>query len=160
VTARPQKGHALQGWQALAKALMPAVYGEFCAGNSVGKGTLAQFFCVLLSATRKAHRTGDDEFLLSAYAFAHWCMAQPDRELWNAAGVAFFEYLFDDLDPATVVPWLAPRTCTDILPLVGHRLGEQRVREIERAYAKRQTWQENVYPSVISRAERRMRSAS
>jgi hypothetical protein len=29
------------------------------------------------------------------YGFADWCASQKEKELWNAAGVAFYEHLAD-----------------------------------------------------------------
>ena len=158
--ARPQQARDPMRWRMLAKALLPQIYEQFDADGIRDGDGLMQFLFVLLPATRNAHRSGDEWVLFSAYAFAHWCMAQPEKELWNAAGVAFFEHLFDDLAPETVVPWIAPKALSEIGPLVEFRLGVARMREIEKAYSKRHVCREHGYPGIIARAERLMRQAS
>ena len=44
------------------------------------------------------------------YEFAEWCFEQRTKDLWNAAGVAFYEHLFDShhsLWPE-FVRWMSP----------------------------------------------------
>ena len=53
---------------------------------------------------------GDEGLVRRIFGFAERCAARTARELWDAAGVAFYEHLFDY--PAyseRVVPWLSPR---------------------------------------------------
>ncbi|MDX1992662.1 MAG: hypothetical protein SF029_09740, partial [bacterium] len=52
-------------------------------------------FSDLLPRWRSAHDTGDETTLEAIYDYAAWCMAQSASELWNAAGVSFYEHLFD-----------------------------------------------------------------
>jgi hypothetical protein len=58
---------------------------------------------------RAALDAGDDGFVRGAFGFAEWCARSPNKDLWNPAGVAFYEHLFDY--PAysdRVLPWLSP----------------------------------------------------
>ncbi len=59
---------------------------------------------------REAHRNNDEEMLRSIYCFAEWCLRQKSENLWNAAGVSFYEHLFDDFRRGwhLIVPWLSP----------------------------------------------------
>jgi hypothetical protein len=52
-------------------------------------------FFELKPMLRTAHDSGDNELLRCIYGFAEWCSQQTAKELWNAAGVAFYEHLFD-----------------------------------------------------------------
>lgn len=57
---------------------------------------------------RDAFDRDDAELVRRIFGFAEWCAAQTAQPLWNAAGVAFYEHLFDY--PAYsehVVPWLS-----------------------------------------------------
>ena len=53
----------------------------------------------------------DDEILVRRiFNFAEWCSRQTAWELWNAAGVAFYEHVFDEPQYSDrVIPWLSPR---------------------------------------------------
>jgi hypothetical protein len=44
----------------------------------------------------RAHRDGDDDTLRRIYGYASWAREQPDDDIQNAAGVAFYEHLFDE----------------------------------------------------------------
>lgn len=57
--------------------------------------TIYQFFFDLLPIVREAQASRDEETLRRGYKFASWFFRQTDRELRNAAGVAFYEHLFD-----------------------------------------------------------------
>ena len=149
-------------WQAFAKVLLPELFAAFehDAPGDRQDGSVMPFIALLLPATKIAHRDNDEQFLLNAYAFAHWCMAQPDRDLWNSAGVFFFRHLFDDLPPDTVVPWVAAETFSDILPLIEVRLGAERARKVRKRFEARKETVERNYASVIARAEREVMRAS
>jgi hypothetical protein len=58
---------------------------------------------------RAAHDAEDHRLLQRIYGFAEWCSRQTAKDLWNAAGVAFYEHLFDYPEYAErVIPWLSP----------------------------------------------------
>jgi hypothetical protein len=52
------------------------------------------FFAMLTGEAWKAHDANDLEMLPRIYGFAEWCLNQPAQELWNRAGVSFYESLF------------------------------------------------------------------
>ena len=67
-------------------------------------------FFELLPMARKAFDSNDTTMLRRIFGFAEWCAGQTAKDLWNSAGVAFYEHLFDR--PAyseRVVKWLSPR---------------------------------------------------
>ena len=61
--------------------------------------TIYSLFFDLLAQVREAHRAGDDAQLRAIYGFALGCARSQGQPLWNAAGVAFYEHLFDE-------PWM------------------------------------------------------
>jgi hypothetical protein len=72
--------------------------------------TVYSLFFDLKPMLREAFEAGDEGLVRRIFGFAEWCAAQTAQELWSAAGVAFYEHLFDY--PAyseRAVPWLSPR---------------------------------------------------
>jgi hypothetical protein len=68
----------------------------------------------LLPMVREAHDNDDHDLLMRIYCFAQWCHAQEAKDLWNAAGVAFYEHLFDERKYwVEVIPWLSPSVIAD-----------------------------------------------
>jgi hypothetical protein len=95
----------MAAWRRRALELLPQLRREL----NDGEYTVYSLFFDLLPMLREAHDAGDTELLGRTYGFAEWCSQQPAKDLWNAAGVAFYEHLFDY--PAyseRVIPWLSP----------------------------------------------------
>jgi hypothetical protein len=72
-------------------------------------GVYSLFFD-LLPLVRAAFETENEGLARRIFAFAEWCAVQTAKELWNPAGLAFYEHLFDQ--PAyseQVIPLLSPR---------------------------------------------------
>ena len=81
-----------------------------------------------------AHRDGDDDMLRRIYGYASWARGQPDDDIQNAAGVSFYEHLFDQkwMRPL-VIPWIdgamasrrlpRPLGMPSLLPLIWKRCG-------------------------------------
>src|SRR5438552_3271109 len=57
--------------------------------------TIYEVFFELLPRCRDAHRRGATQELERIYGFADRCASQTAKDLWNAAGVAFYEHLGD-----------------------------------------------------------------
>lgn len=96
--------------------------------------TVYQAFFILLPRVREAHQAGDTETLCRIYGFAEWCAAQKAKDLWNAAGVAFYEHLFDShrsLWPE-IVRWLSPAVIADCQGLWEWRLAAEDLAEVRR----------------------------
>jgi hypothetical protein len=144
---------SIERWQPLAQAILPDVFQQASESGIYCSDTPMQFFFALLPAVRNAHRADDQAFLLNAYAFAHWCMTQPEKELWNPAGVGFYEHIFDELPADAVAPWIAPRVFSDMEALLAFRLGEKKAAAVKASYVKRTSPKEQKFMSVISRAE-------
>jgi hypothetical protein len=97
-----------------------------------------QAFFELLPRVRKAHQDGDTETLRRIYGFAEWCFEQKAKELWNPAGVAFYEHLFDShpsLWPE-FVRWLSPRVVEGCWGLWEWRLNAELLAEVRRLFTE------------------------
>ena len=62
-------------------------------------------FFELLPLCDELHKNRDPRNVLPRiYAFAEWCAFQEEKELWNAAGVAFYEHLVDEPEMMEAMP--------------------------------------------------------
>jgi hypothetical protein len=65
----------------------------------------------LLPMSRAAHANSNRDLLRRTYEYAEWCLRQRSEALWNPAGVAFYEHLFDrrgEVPWPEVAAWLSP----------------------------------------------------
>jgi hypothetical protein len=96
----------MAAWRRRALELFPRFRREL----NNAEYTMSSLFGDLKPLLRDAHRAGDTEVLRRIYAFAEWCSQQTAKSLWNAAGVTFYEHLFDYPEfSERVVSWLSPR---------------------------------------------------
>jgi len=98
-------------WRQLAKSLVPDVYED----TFEKKPSTYAFFRYLRDACREAHEADDSQRLCKIYAFAYWAFDHPSKNLWNPAGVTFFEDLFSDCKSADEVNSIAVWLRKDIL---------------------------------------------
>lgn len=93
--------------------------------------TIYQAFFELLPATVEAHRNKDEEKLRRYYGFAAWCLNQKQKDLWNAAGVAFYEHLADQEETFREMPrWVSMDVFLEVRGLFEWRLGEDKLKEL------------------------------
>jgi hypothetical protein len=94
-------------------------------------------FFRLVPMAREAHQAYDTEKLRRIYGFAEWCFEQKAKDMWNAAGVAFYEHAFDG--PRSlweqVVRWLPPRVVRDCWGLWEWRLSAEDLITVQRLLA-------------------------
>ncbi|SDK24566.1 hypothetical protein SAMN05421823_102236 [Catalinimonas alkaloidigena] len=94
-----------------------------------------QVFFELLPATIKAHRQNNTERLKKYYQFAEWCFRQTQQELWNAAGVAFYEHLADhEVTFAAMPVWIGPTLYAEIRELLRVRLDGKKMELLDEWY--------------------------
>lgn len=92
----------------------------------------------LRSDLAQAHAQCDEETLIRIYSFTAWGLSQSDQDLSNAAGVAFYEHLFDPGEAGYLaVPWLSPVVIASCMGLWRWWLGEPEAAEIELHIAER-----------------------
>jgi hypothetical protein len=124
----------MASWRKRAIDLFPELRQDL----SIKDYSLYQLFSDLLPRVEQAHADGDEELLRRAYGFAAWCAAQKAKDLWNAAGVAFYEHIFDRWNQRqAVVPWLSPQVIADSWGLWELRLNRQQLDELRRLFANR-----------------------
>jgi hypothetical protein len=78
-------------WRRKAMECLPEKKTEFEHPGT----TIYGVFIELLPALVEAHKGDNTERLHKIYEFAEWCYKQKANDLWNAAGVSFYEHLYD-----------------------------------------------------------------
>lgn len=97
--------------------------------------TIYMLFFELLPRVRTAHANNDIEELNKIYEFAEWCSNQKSENLWNAAGVAFYEHLVDNGITYEAIPyWIKPSIFDDVKALFKNRLSELKYKELVNKY--------------------------
>jgi len=87
-----------------------------------------QFFVI-------AHQENDNEKLKRIYDFAEWCLNQKEKDLWNAAGVSFYEHLGNYKETLEEFPkWVKPEIYVQIKGLLELRLEEAYMKKIDKLY--------------------------
>jgi hypothetical protein len=118
-------------WRRKAIECMPKYRQDF-----EKKGTsIYEVFFTLLGETVRAHQSNDTAKLKDYYAFAEWCLNQRAKDLWNAAGVFFYEHLADQEETSKAMPlWVKRSIYTRIRGLLVFRIGEDRVQQLDALY--------------------------
>lgn len=121
-------------WRRKAIESFPDLRWEFEQADT----TIYEVFFELLPRVCDAHVRGDLEELRSIYEFAQWCFQQKSKDLWNAAGVAFYEHLVDEPTTLSEIPqWLEPDVFEGCKSLFEARLEPEQFRELCERYLRR-----------------------
>jgi hypothetical protein len=92
-------------------------------------------FSELLSSVIEAHKKNDIIMLQKIYDFAEWCFRQSEKELWNAAGVCFYEHLGDNQQTLKAMPnWINKNLYTNIRGLLELRLSDKDLMNLDKNY--------------------------
>jgi hypothetical protein len=106
-------------WRKMALELFPDLRSSLEAPGT----TVMLVFFELGSEAVRAHRADDVARLRAIYSFAERCARQPSKELWNAAGVGFYEHVFDEPTiREKVAAWLPDGIRAEMAGLWEHRL--------------------------------------
>jgi hypothetical protein len=121
----------VNAWRRRAIETFPEVRTEFEPPDV----TLYDVFGHLIQWCREAHNSGDDAALSRIYGFAEWCPRQSAQELWNPAGVSFYEHLADsEATLASIPKWVARDVFENVAGLLATRIGSDAVTRIRGQY--------------------------
>jgi hypothetical protein len=121
----------MSAWRRKALELFPDLRNDIEAPDASVMG----LFFELLPRCRDAHGRNDSAELKRIYGFADWCASQKATELWNAAGVGFYEHLADSKQTFDAIPlWVRKQVFEDIAGLLEAKVGTERVAELRRRY--------------------------
>ena len=99
--------------------------------------TVYSAFMELNAKCRGAHDRDDQPTLSAIYEFAAWCSRQEEKDLWNAAGVSFYEHIIDHPIALQEFPrWVAPDVFHKISGLLQWRMGEEAFSELSARYGR------------------------
>jgi len=92
----------------------------------------------MLSAAIDFHMENNIDRLQKIYDFAEWCFRQKSKDLWNAAGVAFYEHLGDHIETRQDIRrWVKPDIYAEIRGLLELRLTDKELQQIDSNYQGR-----------------------
>lgn len=92
-------------------------------------------FSVMLSAVQEAHTENNVVKLKNIYDYAEWCFGQKEKDLWNAAGVSFYEHLGDREETLKGFPqWVKPGIYVEIRGLLELWLKPPEMQELDKIY--------------------------
>jgi hypothetical protein len=118
-------------WRQKAIACLPESKEELEQPDS----TIYDVFLDLLPAVVSAHKEKNMARLALLYDFAEWCYSQEKKELWNAAGVGFYEHLGDQKETReSIGQWVKYDIYKEIRELIKLRVNEQILKELDRNY--------------------------
>jgi hypothetical protein len=121
-------------WRKRALELFPDLRSEIEPHDA----TIYTVFFELLPRVQEAHDRGDTDELTKIYGFAEWCFRQKAKDLWNAAGVAFYEHLGDSNTTLRAMPkWVKPDIFAEIQPLLAARMKPAAFDELRKSYGAR-----------------------
>lgn len=119
-------------WRKKAMECLPDCKKEFESPDT----SIYLVFSELLHSTVDAHKNNDAGQLKKNYDFADWCFRQKTtKDLWNAAGVAFYEHLGDHLTTRGAMPqWITRERYDHIRGLLELRLDESTLKELDASF--------------------------
>jgi len=121
----------MSAWRQKAIECFPESRKDFEAPGT----SIYTVFSELLSAAVNFHQTNNSDRLQKIYDFAEWCFRQKTRDLWNAAGVSFYEHLGDYPETRQEMRrWVKPAIYRDIRELLAIRLSEKELQQIDKTY--------------------------
>src|SRR5689334_15982975 len=98
-------------WKRKALATLPELAKEIHKADY----TPYQLFFDLVPLVLEAHRKHENDFPRRAYGFAEWCLSQESKDLWNSAGVAFYEDLIKERELwRAIIPWLSKNVLAQV----------------------------------------------
>ncbi len=119
-------------WRDLAQVMLPEIYSE------ERPDSIYDLFLEMIVRIRKLHEAGDTDQLARVHAFAEWSSSHKEFDISNAAGVSFYEGLFDRGVPVEqVVPWLCRARYEEVKSLIEHSCRPATVKRLEQAMTDR-----------------------
>lgn len=92
-------------------------------------------FSELLPILEQAYIDQDTVRIQKIHDYAAWCLRQKDKNLWNPAGVSFYEHLADnELLFSQFTKWIKKDIYVDIRDLLCQRLDEKKMKSLDKHY--------------------------
>lgn len=121
----------MSAWRKRAIECLPALKKDFEDPQTSIYGV----FMELLQATVASHKSNNVAQLKKNYDFAEWCFRQKSEDLWNAAGVSFYEHLGDKTETLqSIHQWVKQDIYIEIRPLLKERVTDATLKAIDGLY--------------------------
>lgn len=119
-------------WRRKAIELFPDLRNEI----QHGEATIYTVFFALLPRCRQAHREGNTAELEKIYGYAEWCLRQKAKDIWNAAGVSFYEHLGDSQETLQEMRnWVRPDVFATVEGLLEERMKAEDFAKLKKQYS-------------------------
>jgi|SRR6187397_495448 hypothetical protein len=126
-------------WRRRAVETFPDLRRELTSADV--DSTYSMWALVLLPLAEEALARDERDLLGRIYGYAAWSMRQPDKDVSNAAGVSFYEHVFDRRQSEDwierVVEWIPDDVVEDVWPLWAERLSPSEVELLRKHLSKR-----------------------
>jgi hypothetical protein len=100
--------------------------------------SIYEVFSYFLSCAVESHNNKNIEQLRKIYDFAEWCLRQNAKDLWNAAGVCFYEHLADNkVTLKEMNKWVSLDTYKKVRELLKLRLDERDFKALDSNYSSK-----------------------
>ena len=124
----------MSAWRKIAIECLPEQKQYFEDPNT----SIYTVFNEILLATRQAHKSNDIAQLKKFYDFAEWCLNQKDKDLWNAAGVSFYEHLGQQPESLKAMPdWVKPEIYKSVKGLLELFISKEDMERLDNSYRNR-----------------------
>jgi len=118
-------------WRQKAISCLPELRNYFQDPDT----TIYGVFVEMLPALIEAHKQQNADRLQNIYDFAEWCFSQKDKDLWNAAGVSFYEHLGDQEETKNEMnKWVKFEIYRSIRGLLELRMAKNVLLELDKQY--------------------------
>jgi hypothetical protein len=118
-------------WRQKAIRCLPELRRDFQKPET----TIYTVFREMISALIEAHKQKDIGRIQNIYDFAEWCFKQKEKDLCNAAGVAFYEHLGDHEEIMNEIPkWVRYETYKKIRGLLELRITKDALLDLDKRY--------------------------
>src|SRR5690348_14287837 len=102
-------------WRRKAIECLPECKSEFEHPET----SIYDVYIEMLPAVIQAHKENNNDRLKKIYDYAEWCYRQKEKDLWNAAGVSFYEHLLDHKETLNDFhKWIKPEIYVEIRELL------------------------------------------
>jgi hypothetical protein len=121
----------MSAWRQKAIDCLPELKQEFESPET----SIYDVFIEMRTALVEFHKSDNKERVRKIYDFAEWCFFQKSKDLWNAAGVSFYEHLGDYPETLKEMKrWVKPKIYADIRGLLELRLSLKDMNDLDTAY--------------------------
>ena len=113
-------------------------FPDIASGDHSTIQSLYLSFAWLVKRAVEAHAVRDIDTFRKIHGFAAMCARSPNSDLWNPAGVSFYEHLPDhESTRQSIVEWVPPDVFANVACLIEAKMAPAPFAELVRAYERK-----------------------